>query len=158
MINDMKRMQVKDIMITNIISVKETMPAPHVAALIAQHHIHAIPVMNEAYALVGIIAEGDFFYKETASLSVTNYISTKKKSGLRSFFGGKKEASIEELTAKDMMTSPSLTVDQEADIIEAAKIFVEKGINTLPVISHEGTLVGVITSHDILKTFVEAKG
>ena len=150
-------MQVKDIMVTNIISVKEDMPAPRVAALIAQHHIHAIPVMSTSYDLVGIIAEGDFFYKETASLSVANYISTKKQSGLREFFGGKKESNVEELTAKDMMTSPTVTVNQEADVLDAAKMFVEKGINTLPVISDGGTLVGVITSHDILKVLVEGK-
>lgn len=56
-------MQVKSIMTTNIISVKSIMPAHTVFGLIAQHRVHAVPVMDEAYELVGIIAEGDFFLR-----------------------------------------------------------------------------------------------
>lgn len=54
-------MQVKDIMATNIISVKSGSSAQAVADLIVQHQIHAIPIVNELFELQGIVAEGDFF-------------------------------------------------------------------------------------------------
>jgi CBS domain-containing protein len=52
--------------------------------------------------------------------------------------------------AKDIMTSPLITIEQTAAVEEAAKIMAEKGINRLPVIN--GTkLVGLISSTDIVK-------
>ncbi len=147
-------MQVKSIMTTNIISVKSIMPAHTVFGLIAQHRVHAVPVMDEAYELVGIIAEGDFFYGQIAATSVANYLSVKEKSGFKRLFGGGNEKRREDMTAQDIMTTPCLTISQEADMLEAAKMMVEKNISTLPVLNEHGTLVGVVTMYDVLKAMI----
>ena len=52
--------------------------------------------------------------------------------------------------AKDIMTSPLLTIEQTAAVEEAAKIMADKKINRLPVIDGE-KLVGLISSTDIVK-------
>ena len=52
--------------------------------------------------------------------------------------------------AKDIMTSPLVTIEQTASVAEAAKIMAEKRINRLPVINGD-KLVGLISSTDIVK-------
>ncbi len=52
--------------------------------------------------------------------------------------------------AKDIMTSPLVTIDQTAAVEEAAKIMVDKNISRLPV-TNGIKLVGLISSTDIVK-------
>ena len=52
--------------------------------------------------------------------------------------------------AKDIMTSPLITIEQNAAVEEAAKIMSERKINRLPVINGD-KLVGLISSTDIVK-------
>ena len=52
--------------------------------------------------------------------------------------------------AKDIMTSPLVTIDQTAAVEEAAKIMVDKNIRRLPVMDGN-KLVGLISSTDIVK-------
>jgi len=52
--------------------------------------------------------------------------------------------------AKDIMTSPLITIDPNADLAEAAKIMAKNNINRLPVMEGD-KLVGLISSTDIVK-------
>jgi len=52
--------------------------------------------------------------------------------------------------AKDIMTSPLITIDPNADLTEAAKIMAKNNINRLPVMEGD-KLVGLISSTDIVK-------
>ncbi|MCS7141263.1 MAG: CBS domain-containing protein [Candidatus Nitrosocaldus sp.] len=49
-----------------------------------------------------------------------------------------------------VMSTPLLTVDGTASLETALSIMVERGINHLPV-THEGEIVGMITSRDIVR-------
>ncbi|HDD70076.1 CBS domain-containing protein [Candidatus Bathyarchaeota archaeon] len=53
------------------------------------------------------------------------------------------------LTAKQVMTSPVLTINENATIEEAAKFMVNKKVKKLPVMNN-GRLVGIITFTDIV--------
>jgi CBS domain-containing protein len=52
--------------------------------------------------------------------------------------------------AKDIMTSPLTTIDENDAIEEAAKVMAEKKINRIPVMKGD-KLVGLISSTDIVK-------
>ena len=52
--------------------------------------------------------------------------------------------------AKDIMSSPLITIGENAAVEEAAKIMVEKKINRIPVMNGR-KLVGLISSTDIVK-------
>lgn len=141
-------MQVKDIMTTNIISVKEKSSAQAVADLIVQHQIHAVPIVNELFELQGIVAEGDFFYQHQGSTSMAAYLVNK--------LSKKKEVtgSLSEISVNDIMASPCITIDPDASVAEAGKLLVEKNFNTLPVVDKSNTLVGIVTAHDVLKVLL----
>jgi CBS domain-containing protein len=54
------------------------------------------------------------------------------------------------LTAADMMTEDLVTIYPEATIKDAIELLVSKSISGLPVIDHDGRLVGVITEFAML--------
>jgi CBS domain-containing protein len=53
------------------------------------------------------------------------------------------------LTAKEIMTREVLSVPPEMEIVQAAKILIEKGFNGLPVVD-EGKLVGILCQSDLI--------
>lgn len=55
----------------------------------------------------------------------------------------------EALTAKQVMTSPVITIDQTVSIDEAARLMVKKKIKKLPVTEGD-KLIGIVTFTDIV--------
>lgn len=60
----------------------------------------------------------------------------------------------EEFEVEDIMVSPVITIDANADLREAAKLMVERRIGALPVTDAHHGLAGIITETDLLKAFV----
>lgn len=55
------------------------------------------------------------------------------------------------MKVKDVMTSPVLSVEPYATVLQAVRIMLEKHISGLPVIDKEGRLVGIVTEGDFLR-------
>jgi hypothetical protein len=64
-------MQAKDIMTINVISVSEDTPVHEVVGLLLKHRISALPVVDSARKVVGIVSEGDLLRPEGASRAGT---------------------------------------------------------------------------------------
>ncbi|MGB9684227.1 MAG: cyclic nucleotide-binding/CBS domain-containing protein [Candidatus Bathyarchaeales archaeon] len=56
----------------------------------------------------------------------------------------------ETLTARHVMTSPVLTIDENASVNEAAKLMAKKGVKKLLVTRNNEELAGIITFTDIV--------
>lgn len=54
-------------------------------------------------------------------------------------------------TAQDIMTTEVITIGPEADITEAVKILLDKGVNGLPVVDESGHLVGILCQSDLVR-------
>lgn len=67
-------------------------------------------------------------------------------------------ALLDKLSVKDIMQTKVVTVPDSATIEEAALIMYQNKVGGLPVVSEVGTVVGIITATDILKTFIEVMG
>ena len=64
-------MQAKDIMTVNVISVSEDSPVHEVVGLLLKNRISAVPVIDSARKVVGIVSEGDLLRPEGASRAGT---------------------------------------------------------------------------------------
>jgi len=53
--------------------------------------------------------------------------------------------------AKDIMTSPVVSVELDATVMQAAQIMLQKRISGLPVVDKDGHLVGIVTEGDFLR-------
>ncbi|MBE1425806.1 CBS domain-containing protein [Desulfomicrobium macestii] len=54
-------------------------------------------------------------------------------------------------TAQDIMTAEVITISPDADITEAVKILLDKGVNGLPVVDESGHLVGILCQSDLVR-------
>jgi CBS domain-containing protein len=55
------------------------------------------------------------------------------------------------MKAKDVMTSPVVTVEPEVDVLQAVRIMLQRRVSGLPVVDKEGRLVGIVTEGDFLR-------
>jgi CBS-domain-containing membrane protein len=55
------------------------------------------------------------------------------------------------MKAKDVMTSPVISVDPNATVLQATRMMLERRISGLPVIDGSGHLLGMITEGDFLR-------
>lgn len=53
-------------------------------------------------------------------------------------------------TAKDIMTSPVLTISKDRSVAEAVKVLLEKQIGALPVVDEDGKYAGIVTERTLL--------
>jgi len=119
-------MLVKDIMSSPAITVDEDTTIEKAAQLMADGHIGCILVTSKEGKPLGIITESDF---------VTRVLA--------------KNIQPSKLTAKEVMTSPLITIDPDETLSEAARRMSQLNIRRLGVM-YKGNLVGIISSKDIL--------
>ncbi|MBN1244657.1 CBS domain-containing protein [Candidatus Bathyarchaeota archaeon] len=125
------RMVVKDIMSSPVVTLDEDATSNKVATLMDENDLGCVIVTNKAGKPVGIITERDLVLRVLAKNLVPDAIK-----------------------AKEIMTSPLVTIQPEATISEAARKMSRLDIRRLGVI-YKGNLVGLISSRDILGVMPE---
>jgi len=121
-----ERMLVKDVMTSPVITVDEGASIREIARLMDQHKLGCIIVTGKDEKPLGIVTERDLVSRVLA-----------------------KKVSLSRLTAKEVMTSPLITVDPDETLSEAARRMRQLNIRRLGVI-YKGNLIGIISSKDIL--------
>jgi CBS domain-containing protein len=58
-------------------------------------------------------------------------------------------------TVSAVMTSPVIPIDQDADVADALQIMIDKHIRHLPVIDHDGKVLGMLSMRHIMREQIE---
>ena len=135
-----------------VISVNPGDSVQSVAQVLARKKIHGVPVVEEG-RLLGIITETDFFVKETF-VHIPSYIDFLNKTSLHQSFEKEKSKKINKIVeskAKDIMSSPCITVSPEDSLEKVFKLFKKTKFATLPVTDKRNSLVGVVTISDVIQ-------
>ncbi|MEU8222483.1 CBS domain-containing protein [Kribbella sp. NPDC048915] len=139
-------LQVADVMTRDVITVGEDTPYKEIVALLAAHHISAVPVLNRYGGIAGVVSETDLIRKAEFQRKQERRVLRKRRRAARS-----KAAAVR---AAEAMSHPAVTIDQRATIPEAAQLMTARGITRL-VVTHDDVLVGIVTRSDLLKAFLE---
>lgn len=136
-------MYVKNKMTINPKTVTPDQTISEVLDLMHEFKIHRIPVVDKG-KLVGLVTQGVVqentpSHLTTLSIHEMNYLLSKTR-------------------VKDIMIKKVITVGPEALVEGAADIMEKKDIGCLPVVSESNELLGILTTSDILKAFVEMFG
>jgi CBS domain-containing protein len=138
---------VRDVMTREVVSIREGAAWKEVAELLDSGNISALPVVDAAGRVTGVVSEADLLHKLT--------YAAERAEGPRLFhlhrLDHTKAAGV---VASDVMTSPAITVTPEASIVEAATRMERHGVKRLPVADSAGYLVGVVSRRDLVATFV----
>ena len=123
-------LKARDIITTNVISVKENTPIIEAISLLSKNNITGIPVVEDDMTLVGILSEKDM---------------------LRLF-----EASPEELkkTVRDFMTQPAVNFDDDESLPDICECLMDSHFRRVPV-TLNGKLVGIVSRRDFVNLIIK---
>ncbi|MEM2968714.1 MAG: CBS domain-containing protein [Candidatus Bathyarchaeia archaeon] len=125
------KMLVKDVMSSPVVTVNEDAASNKVARLMEENELGCVIVTSKDGKPLGIITERDLVIRVLS-----------------------KNLKPDAVKAKEIMSSPLVTVEPDATINEAAKKMNRLNIRRLGVL-YKGNLVGVVSSKDILGVMPE---
>jgi len=160
----MVKLHVRDIMTTQVVTLKETDTIKHATVLFALHTISGAPVVDDDRHLIGIVSETDILeliLKSQDKLSIDHpaaYMLTSPMDDTVDNDKDVKEASdaISKMLVKDIMTRTVLTTSPDAMIVDVVEGMIEKNVNRVPVVE-KGILVGIISRGDIIFSIYKKK-
>jgi predicted transcriptional regulator len=116
---------VKDIMITNIITVNQDDPAYKAVEYMSKYHIGGLIIIDSENKPVGIVSEGDLLQKIFL-----------------------KRLDPKKIRIQEIMTGEILTIPYDKSIGASSLLMRQKHISKLPVMK-DGKIVGIVTKHDL---------
>ena len=138
----------RDIMTRNVVSVTGQTTLKEVAQIMAYHEISGVPVVDEKNYVIGVISEKDFLSR-ISEQKITTIMGVLAECLMNR---GCLVVSIRDGQAQDIMSCPAITVQEDTQLIEISRLFIEKVINRVPVVTPEGCLTGIISRGDIIRT------
>lgn len=115
-----------DIMSRDVVAVRPGQAAADAAALLARHHIKALPVVDGRRRLLGILTQTDFFRAQR--------MHSRRVNG----------------TVRDLMTRAVVTARPDQPIVELGRAFSDGGLHHVPVIDDNRCVVGMVTQTDLV--------
>ncbi|HEX2498916.1 MAG: CBS domain-containing protein [Actinomycetes bacterium] len=144
----MRRVLVRDVMTAPVVTVRENTPFKELVRTLAEHRISAVPVLDPADHVVGIVSEADLLPKqeyrdEPAAFSLL-MSRAEQVSRLKAAAD----------TAGQLMTTAVVTVRADQTVVDAARLMDRKQLKRLPVLDTRGELVGMVSRVDLLTVFL----
>jgi CBS domain-containing protein len=136
-------MRARDVMTLNVVSVSPDSPISEVVRLLLRYRISAMPVVDAALKVVGVVSEGDLLRLEGAR--------TRRSWWLEALASGR-SASYEKArgrTAGEVMTRDAITVGPETPLEEIAALLERHHIKRVPVVEG-GRLAGIVSRANLL--------
>lgn len=148
-------MQARDIMVSPVVTIGESETVRDVARLLATKHISAVPVVDGAGKLAGIVTEGDLMRRvETGTEHPYSW--------WLSFFLGDRALAADYVKShatkvKDIMTRDVKSATPETLLVEIADMFEAHHIKRVPIVSESGDLVGIVSRANIIQAIASAR-
>jgi len=144
-------MKARDIMTTKLVTVGPETSVKDVVALLVEHKVSGIPVVDAEGKVLGMVSEGDVLRKKIAP-KTPDVLSIL---GAMVYYDGAKEyqeafRKMAANTAQEIMTEPAITVDVDDDFGKVGQVILDHHIKRVPVLD-KGKLVGLISRSDLVK-------
>ena len=111
----------KDVMTRDVVSTRPSCRVEEVTRVLCFHGISGLPVTDDDGNVIGMVSEADILGR-TAGQD----------------------------TIQDIMSSPPITITEEASLEQIAGVLTERKIKRLPVV-RDGKLVGIVSRADVVR-------
>lgn len=136
---------VKDVMSTHVIAVRQSAGYKEMAAMLRDQRVSAFPVIDDDNKVIGVVSETDLLAKEALEGTVPGTLQSLPRQHVRSQVNG--------VTAAELMTKPAVTIGPDKPVTDAARLMFTMRVKRLPVVSDDGTLIGIVTRSDVLSVY-----
>jgi CBS domain-containing protein len=138
-------------MTSAVVSVGPDTPIREIAQTLRDHGISAMPVIDAAGAVSGMVSEGDLIARDDAGREARrDWWLTLLAEGetLDALFVASLRAA--ERTARDVMASPVVTVGEDTETSEVARLLTTHRIKRVPAL-RDGRIVGIVSRADLVR-------
>lgn len=120
--------------------------------LMRRHRVHALPVLNRARRVIGIVTQRDFLQHH----ELDDYADFSQR--LRRFLGRNPASHSEKPeVVGQIMTSKVVTARESTPIVELVPLMSNSGLHHVPVVNQENRFVGMVTQSDLLASLYESR-
>ncbi len=136
---------VKAVMSTHVTAVRPNAGYKEMAAMLREQRVSAFPVIDDDNKVIGVVSESDLLVKAALEGTVPG--------ALRGLTQRHVRAQVTGLTAADLLSRPAVTIGPDEPVSHAARLMYNKRVKQLPVVSADGTLIGIVTRSDVLSVY-----
>jgi CBS domain-containing protein len=129
-------------------------------ALMLEHGHSGLPVVDEEERVVGVITKTDLVraMQQEGGDAAVERVAVRVGDVEVDMGPGYHVEQLVRATVKDLMTPLAFTVLEETPVTRAAALMAYEGVHRVPVTSHEGKVVGVLSSLDVLRWVAKEGG
>ncbi len=121
-------LKVSDAMSSEVVTSKSDGKVIDIALKMKERGIGSVVIIDDDNAPIGIVTEGDI---------VRNVVAAEKDP--------------KATTAEEAMSSPVISITEDIDLEDAARLMASKKIKKLCVVDLDGKLMGILTEGDVVK-------
>jgi len=140
------------VMSKDAVTVGPDMPLADAWRLLRRHGLHALPVLDRARRVVGVVGQGDFLHH--AGLDDYQTLAERLRGVLGHLLGAR---SGKPATVGEIMHGQVKTVHQDEPIVELVPLMSNLGLHHIPVVDDAGLFVGVVSQSDVLAALYESR-
>ncbi len=160
----LQQLTAKDIMNPNVVLVHDEMSVHELASTLTQHGISGAPVLDAEGRLIGVVSLSDIVANDgkrqairggehVGDFFLQGWEDELDETDMRPFHVVEDEG----LTVADILTSVIYTVDESTDISTMADSMIQGRIHRL-VVTRDGSVVGIVSTLDLLKAIRKLAG
>jgi CBS domain-containing protein len=142
------RWRVRDVMTTQVVTVRKTTGYKEAARLMAEYKVNAMPVVTDKGHVIGMVSEAYMLRKQERTFGRLGTGLPRRTRHQRD--------QAEARTAGGLMTSPAITIHPDAPLGAAARLMNGHNIRRLPVVDASGELIGIVSRRDLLSVFLRS--
>ena len=141
------------IMARKVVTATPDTSVVEIAGLLLAHKVSAVPVVDDGNRVVGVVSEGDLLGRPPAGSPRGWWLRLFNESTVCL----EEIATARHLKARDVMTSPAVTVGNQTPIDVLATLMRRRRVKRVPVLQN-GRLVGIVSRTDVLDALVRGDG
>ncbi|PZS15463.1 MAG: CBS domain-containing protein [Pseudonocardiales bacterium] len=134
-------MRAREIMTRSVVTVRSDTTVQHAAALLSEHGITSVPVLDEDDRVIGILSEVDV---------IRNRMPHDPRSHLRPETHQRPDPGH---LVRDVMNNIVICLGENADIADLAALMLDNNLRAIPIVDG-AHLVGIVSRRDLLRTLI----
>ncbi|MFC8511336.1 CBS domain-containing protein [Streptomyces sp. NPDC057411] len=144
----MRHRRIGELMTREVVSVSGDAPFKELARVLTHHRVTAVPVVDGAGRVMGVVSEGDLLRKAADHGAVPG--DRPPVPELEAW----ERAKAEGTRAEELMSAPAVCARADWTVVEAARLMEVQGVKRLVVVDAEDRPVGVVSRRDLLAVFL----
>ena len=157
----MRATTVSQIMTTDLVVARPSMPAREAAMRMAERGVSGLPVVDGLGRVVGVISEGDVLPEQRGARPEDRGARPEDRAARpedRGARGRTAPSTPPGPVVADVMTMPAVSCSPELTVAGAAELMRRTGLRRVVVVGAGGVLIGVVSEDDLAAALAPAEG